>query len=255
MPRHIMLLPLLAFLTGCPVTQRLDTPVQPFRAVEPRTGVEYWVYVPSYHSKNRTWPLVITLHGTFGWDGPQRQLMEWQWLAEERGLIVAAPALKSVQGITPVVRSLWYDDLARDERVILSLIDELTEKYRLDGDPRAILLTGFSAGGYPMYYAGLRNPGKFGMLAARACNSSIDIFEKIPPTAEARRMPIFLFWGKDDLPELQRQSWQAFRYLREHGFAHTQKKEVSGGHLRRPEVAYEAWRAILPEHLRHSPED
>ena len=187
----LLLLPLAWMLPGCPVTQPRDTPVQPFWIIEPETGRKCRLYLPSYHSTDRDWPLVITLHGTFGYDGPIRQTEEWQRIAEDHGLIVAAPPLKAIQGITPVIKSWWWKDLADDERIILALRKELIEKYRVA--PKSVLLTGFSGGGYPMYYAGLRNPKCFSMLVGRSCNSSMEIFEKIKLNDTARNMPIFIY--------------------------------------------------------------
>jgi len=248
MRRLTVLLPVLLLLSGCPVTQPQDTPVDEVAATEPRTGRSYWLYLPSCYKADRKWPLVITLHGTHGWDSRDAQIREWKSLAEREGLIVASPQLRSVQGILPVSRELWRRDLDADEQAILGLLDDLCARYEID--QHKVLLTGFSAGGYPLYFVGLRNPRRFDMLIARACNSSIDLFESVELTDEARALPILIFWGKDDLTPLREQSWAAFRYLREHGFRKADKDETKGGHLRRPEVAYRAWRKRLPPEYR-----
>ena len=240
-----MFVVLAGLVSGCPVTQPQDTPVPAVREVEPKTGRDYRLYVPSTYDQARAWPLVITLHGTHGWDSSNAQIKEWKALAEEEGFIVAAPSLQSVQGILPVVRSFWFDDLAVDERAVLAIIDEVSDNYNID--PNAVLLTGFSAGGYQLYYIGLRNPDRFNALIARACNSHLDIFERIELTDEARQLPIEIFWGKDDLKPLRDQSWAAFRYLRERGFCRAHRQETKGGHFRRPEMAYKLWEKYLPE--------
>jgi len=244
----ILLLPLVLTAAGCPVTQPQHTPVEFLRVEEPTTGAGYWLYVPSYYSDGRDWPLVVTLHGTFGWDSSRDQIREWKFLAEKRGLIVAAPDLRSVQGILPVVRGLWYEDLQSDEKAVLAVVEHLLRRYRID--PNAVLLTGFSAGGYPLYYVGLRNPQRFNMLIARACNSDLEMLEQIEFTAAVRKLPVAIFWGKDDLMEVRSESWQAFRYLREHGCRNVNRREVRGGHLRRPELTYALWRQHLPERHR-----
>ena len=153
---QILLIPLAAALAGCPVTQRLDTPVQPMRSVEPKSGTSYRVYVPSRHTRTRSWPLVITLHGPSPLDSTKRQVREWQWLAEQHGLIVAAPSIRSGGGIGSTIQSVWFKRLASDEKAILALIDEMKRKY--NADSRMVLLTAASTGGYAMYYTGLRNP-------------------------------------------------------------------------------------------------
>jgi len=240
----LLLLPMLGVLTGCPVTQPQETPVSALRLTCQALERGYWLYVPSYYDSQRDWPLVVTLHGWVPWDTSIMQIMEWKALAEEKGFIVAAPDLTSTHGVPPAIRSIWMDQLASDERAILSLIDELSEKYRLDRD--AVLLTGFSAGGYPMYYVGLRHPGRFNVLVARACNSDVGLFESIELTEAARKLPIVIYWGRDDLKPVRDWAWQAYRWLREHKFFETRKEQISGGHIRRPEFAYDRWRPYMP---------
>jgi len=134
---------------------------------------------------------------------------------------------------------------------VLALLEELCGKYRIDR--RAVLLTGFSAGGYPMYHIGLKNPKRFTALIARACNSSYKILERIKLTDEARKMPIVIYWGKDDLGKIHKDSWLAFRWLREHGCKGAVNKRVQGGHFRRPELAYRFWRPHLPKEHQTDP--
>lgn len=245
MRRQMALVALLALLSGCPVPQRQDVPNPQQSLKEPTTGRKYSLYVPSYYSADHKWPLVVTLHGTYGWDGHVRQVKEWKYLAEQKGFIVAAPFLKSVQGILPRFKKPWFKNLASDEKAILALLDELIPKYSID--PNAVLLSGFSAGGYPMYHVGLRNPTRFSMLIARACNSSISLFERIKFTDETRKLPVMIFWGKDDLKPIQDQSWEAFAYLRgRRKCFKTRKREIEGGHLRRPDIAYGLWEPHLP---------
>ncbi|MCK4602485.1 MAG: prolyl oligopeptidase family serine peptidase [Phycisphaerae bacterium] len=239
---YLLMLPLLAATVGCPVFPA-DTPVEPLKKVETVTGRPYWLYVPSYYSADRNWPLVVTLHGTHGFDSSSAQIKEWKGLAEEHGLIVVAPTLRCVQGILPVIRGAWEEDLQTDERTVLAVIDEMSSQYKID--PEAILLTGFSAGGYPLYYIGLRNPTRFNMLIARSCNSDLGLFEGLDLTDDARKLPIMIFWGKDD-PGIQKHCWQAYRWLRNHD-CNARKKKVKGGHYRRPGRAYQYWRDHLPE--------
>lgn len=235
----LLLLPLTALAAGCPVTQPQNTPVDPVTLHEPRTGAAYKLYVPEDYSRDRTWPLVITLHGTHIWDGYRRQMMEWKALAEAKGFLVVAPSLRSPQGILPVIRDVWYKDLRRDEKAVLAIMDQLISRYRID--PDRVLLTGFSAGGYPMYWIGLRNPERFDMLIARACNADLEMFERIELTGRARKLPVYIYCGKDDLKPLRDQAWLAYRYLKQHGHQDVERKFVAGGHLRRPELAWSIW--------------
>jgi len=241
-----LILPVLAcLLVGCPVTQRRP-PGKIARLKEPTTERSYHLYVPTWYTAELDWPVVITLHGSHVWDGPLRQAEEWGALADKRGFIVISPQLKGAEGIMHVSTKTRMKQLASDDEAILAILDDVASKYNVDRD--SVMLSGFSAGGYPMWYTGLTHPEVFQVLTARACNSSIDIFESITLTDRARQLPIFLFWGKDDVG-LQEQGWQAFRYLREHRFFNTRMKETQGAHLRRPDIAYGFWSQYLaPRH-------
>jgi predicted esterase len=237
----VLLAALSGALAGCPYVPP-ETSRPHVNVTEPVTGADYWLYVPSSYTADRDWPLVVTLHGTEPWDGRTRQILEWKDTAERNGLIVVAPALESTQGPVPVIPSVWYaseQGLRRDERVILAVIEQVRRNYRIDG--HAILLTGFSSGGFPLYYVGLRNPTFFDMLIARDCNSTLELFRRIEISQDAKKLPIMIFWGRDDLQTIRDQSWDAFRYLREHGCLQTQQQVIRGGHLRRPDLAYKVW--------------
>ena len=236
MRRLVVLILGACFLVGCPVLSPApEGKIKDLHATE--SGKGYSLYVPKWYTPEEDWPLVITLHGTFGYDGAHRQVREIAYLADRNGFILVAPQLKSVQGILPVEKHLWRKDLARDRALVLELIDELAGKYNIDTS--SVLLTGFSAGGFVMYDAGLRHPDRFQMLVGRSINCSVDIFEEIELTDEARLMNIFLFWGQDD-PAAD-MGWEAYEYLRLRGFFNTRKDRIKGGHWRHPKVAIDAW--------------
>lgn len=248
MRRNVLTLSLVGLLGGCYVPPS-DTPVEPYLLTEPTTRTRYWVYKPSYYTADRDWPLVVTLHGTNPWDTMRKQIYAWKGAAERHGLVVVAPYLRSTQGILPVVPSVWRRQLADDERAVLAVMEDVNSRLHIDLD--SVLLTGFSAGGFPLYYVGLRHTRRFDCLVARACNSNMDVFEQIEFTEETRKLPILIFWGKDDLPPIRNQSWQAVRFLRkDRQCFKTERMEIAGGHIRRPEVAYQFWRRFLPERHR-----
>jgi len=256
----LLLLPLLAVLAGCPVTQEQHTPVEPMSR---RVGEHrYWLYVPSNYTPDRAWPMVVTLHGTYGFDSANAQIREWRKLAEDHGLIVVAPSLDSVQGILPVVRILWNKDLANDEQAVLAAMDDVQSEYRVGSyvtspKPRrgpsttrpAVLLTGFSAGGYPMYYIGLRNPERFGMVLGRSANSDVSMLDSLELPQQARWLPVFLFWGRDELA-MSRFNWDAIAWLSRNGIKNIDWKQIPGGHWRHPEVAYNVWKKELPKDMK-----
>lgn len=243
MLKMLLVLATLGLLVGCPVTQSQDTPVDYQWLDEQVTGAGYYLYVPSTYDRKQPTPLVITLHGTNPWDTAWLQIREWRALAERQRFIVAAPSLKlnSTQGIVPIPLSQRLDALEKDEQKLLAIRREVIARYNIDN--KKILLTGFSSGGYPMYYVGLRHPDKFSMLIARACNMDEDLFNHVGVTKQTPRIPVAIFVGKDDATVIQDQSWMAFRWLRRHGWTskNSEMKESRGGHLRRPETTYSLW--------------
>ncbi len=249
------------FLAGCPLVPP-ETKNPHLTLKEPVTKNRYHVYIPSYYSDDSDWPMVVTLHGTNPWDGQTRQILEWRDTAEKYGLIVVAPKLSSTQGSVPVVPSVSYASpkkLAKDEKAILAVIADVRRKWRIarrpagpNGEPgkELMLLTGFSSGGFPLFYVGLRHPEMFDMLIARDVNCTNELLEGIELTDEAKRLPILIFWGKDELKAIREQSWATFRYLREHEAYGTERRSTKGSHLRRPDIAWEEWSKRLPEEYR-----
>jgi poly(3-hydroxybutyrate) depolymerase len=239
---------LLPALAGCPVFQNQNTPVDQFQLNEAAAKTDYWLYVPSYYTPDRRWPLVVTLHGTYLFDSPGGQIKEWKALAEKEGFIVAAPPLSSVQGVLPTLPALFHADLQRDEKTILDCVRDVRRRYAVH--PRGILLTGFSAGGYPMYYVGLRHPEIFAGLVARGCNSSDWVFQNATLSPQTQEMPVVIIWGRGDFGPIAGQSESAFRWLREHQCIKAEEHTTAGGHMRIPEAAWEHWRGHLPTELR-----
>lgn len=243
-----MLLPVLvSALGGCMVTQPQNTPVAQRRLVEPATSRGYWLYVPSYYSPNRQWPLVVTLHGGWLWDSSESQIREWKHLAEKHGLIVAAPDLESSQ-MWVILRDGWMADLAADEKAVLAVIADVSGKYRIAKG--RTLLTGFLEGGYALYYIGLRNAGSLAALVARDCYTDMEMMDGIELTDAARNLPMLIFNGKHGWGRLSAHGWDAFRFLRENRCYQADRKEVAGGQLRRPKRAYRFWAPHLPPELR-----
>jgi poly(3-hydroxybutyrate) depolymerase len=245
----VLALLLAAAGSGC-ITQSQNTPVSSIGYIEPGTDTRYEVYVPSYYTARRSWPLVITLHGTFGFDSYGGQICEWKALAEEFGFIVAAPELHSTQGVLPRIGPLWYDDLDRDERSILAVLKDVKHLYRIASD--SVLLTGFSAGGYPMIWTGLKHPDQFSMLVARSCTFDRGMIDLIPATQSARRLPVQIFYGAWDA--VAGQSVAASTRLHERGF-NASDRSTGGGHARRPDLAMAIWRDHLAirDHKRGRP--
>jgi polyhydroxybutyrate depolymerase len=105
---------------------------------------EYLLYVPRSYDRSRPTPLVISMHGAGGWPVQQRDISEWNRLAEAHGFIVVYPS--GTKGTGP---RIWHvgpgPGLMRDVRFISDLIDTLRASYNID--PSRIYANGFSNGG------------------------------------------------------------------------------------------------------------
>ena len=243
----IVLLALLAVCAGCPVTQT-PPPGDVLKCREPETRARYYLYVPTDHADLGPMPMVVTLHGTHGFDSAKAQVKEWGALAEKHGFVVLAPAVDSPQGILPISRSARRRDLARDEKKVLAAIEAVKndERYRIND--KAVMITGFSAGGFPLYYIALRNPDVFSVMIARACNCDLKIIESIELSDKHREMPMLIFFSKtginpvsSNLNPVARQSWAAYQHLRLNRCFRAKIKSITGGHRRRPDLALAFW--------------
>lgn len=235
--------------TGCPQVQHGGLPTKTFKQVEASTGRAYYMYVPSYYHAGHQWPVVVTLHGTYGYDWASEQAKEWDSIAEKCGFIVVAPELKSVQGILPVPRDTRRAQLEGDDQAILAILDEVCSSYSVD--KKAVLLTGFSAGGFPLWNTGLKHPERFCMLISRSCNLDMELIRTISFTDVTRKLPMKIYWGKDDVQLIRDQGWEMMEFLRRQRqcYGVTQKK-VAGGHFRSPDQAYGFWQEHLPAQYR-----
>lgn len=205
---------------GCPVTQPQDTPVPEMLLREPGSNTKYYLYVPSNYDPARAWPMMVTLHGSYLWDGPQRQVKEWKHLAEQRGFVVVAPFLKSTQGTLPAFTHLRKNDLAEDEQNVLAIMEDIRKRYCID--EKSVMISGYSAGGFPLHYIALRNPQLFSVAVSRTANCDMKIVRDIPITDAARKLHYLIFFSKrginpaaSNLNPVARQSWAIFRHLRQ----------------------------------------
>lgn len=224
-----------ALLAGCAVPQPENTPVQQKLLTEPNTGAGYYLYVPSTYRSDKPAPLVVTCHGTWPYDVAGMHIREWKMLGENYGCIVVAPALTATDGLFgsgPVAA------LLHDEARIMSIIGQLHYLYNIDR--RNVLITGFSGGGFPTYFVGLRHPDVFTCVIARNGNFNRDSIQGWYPP-EAIKTPVFIYYGENDPSAIRTQSENGIGFLRSAGFAVDTSIIPGAGHERHPEVAMQYW--------------
>ena len=221
---------------GCKVPQSQHTPVSPKLLIEPITGRLYYLYVPSTYRPDSPAPLIVTCHGTDPFDVAAYQVGEWKMLAEDNGCILVCPKLTSTDGIFGTGAT---DPLLRDERLIMSIVGQMHYLYNIDR--RNVLMTGFSGGGFPVYFIGLRHPDVFTAVVARNCNfNQRSIQGWYPP--EATKTPVMVYYAENDPGAIQTQSEAAIDFLRGEGFTVTTAVVPGRGHERTAEVAMRFWK-------------
>jgi polyhydroxybutyrate depolymerase len=151
----------------------------------------YLLHVPSTYDRTRPTPLVISMHAAALWPAVQRDISQWDVVADEQGFIVVYPSGID-RGAPPVWRVNRGPGLEADVRFIADLIDTLQADYNID--PGRIYADGMSNGG--------------GMAFALSCTLSdrIAAVGMVAPAltlpwnwcAEQRPVPMILFHGTED---------------------------------------------------------
>lgn len=103
----------------------------------------YVLHVPPTYDGRRPTPLVISMHGAGLWGAAQRDISQWDRVADREGFIVVYPtALK--RGVR-VWSSANVRNVSRDVVFIGDLIDTLSARYNIDAS--RIYANGLSNGG------------------------------------------------------------------------------------------------------------
>jgi polyhydroxybutyrate depolymerase len=104
----------------------------------------YLVHVPRSHDPSRPAPLVVSLHSAGLWASAQRDISEWNELADHEGFVVAYPS-----GVGRASPRKWSTApgpaLLRDVDFIVRMIDTLVAEHGLD--PERVYVNGLSNGG------------------------------------------------------------------------------------------------------------
>jgi phospholipase/carboxylesterase len=152
---------------------------------EPGSRGGYSLYVPEYYAPDRTWPLVMALHGG---SGNGRNFL-WSWLRDARsfGAILIAPTA------TGGTWALMGEDA--DTPNLMRILETAQERFNID--PRRRLLTGMSDGGTFCYVSGLESASPFTHLAPVAATFH-PLMAEMADAERLRGLPIFQVHGRLD---------------------------------------------------------
>lgn len=145
----------------------------------------YALYVPETYSPDRSYPLVVALHGG---SGNGRNFL-WTWLRDARAgeVILLAPTA------TGPTWALQGED--RDSPNLAQLVELVSATWRVD--PSRVLLTGLSDGGTFCYVSGLVAGSPFTHLAPVAASFHPMLAQMADP-GRIGSVPIFITHGSLD---------------------------------------------------------
>lgn len=241
--RHGALLVCLLPLTGCLVPQPAGKGKESI-ITEPRTKGQYYLYLPESYVKNsgkhplypnRRWPVVMTFHGMKPYDTWDRQIHEWQQEADTYGYIVVAPWLQSCDSFMEYPLTKEHGYVLSDKERVIAIMDHVMAT--TNADPKAVLSTSWSCGGYLAHYFPNRYPGRFSCIATRLSNFSPRLLleQNVP---QYRDMPVAIFIGDGDFPACKSESEAAVAWYKAKGFKTVIGKTIDNvGHKRLPQTA------------------
>jgi phospholipase/carboxylesterase len=156
---------------------------------EPGSRGGFSLYVPEYYTPDRTWPLVMALHGG---SGNGRGFL-WSWLRDARsfGAILVAPT--ATGGASKTTWALMGEDT--DTPNLGRILDVVRSRWNVD--PSKMLLTGMSDGGTFCYVSGLESASPFTHLAPIA-STFHPLMAEMADAERLRGLPIYLVHGRLD---------------------------------------------------------
>jgi hypothetical protein len=234
----------LTFSTGCVVPQPRGQGLYSY-VQEPTTKTWYNLYLPVDYVKNngrhpdsrqQRWPLVMTFHGMKPYDNALPQEREWEKQADIYGYIVCAPELETSDSFMeyPITREHSY--VMDDRRNVIAIMDHVFATTL--ADPRRVLATSWSCGGYLAHYFPNRFPDRFSCIATRLSNFSAKLMAEETVPLYRDKTPIAIFIGDGDFPACKTESEEAVAWYTARGFRVVRGKMIDNmGHRRIPQTA------------------
>ena len=163
--------------------------------------LRYLTIEPDGYDSDRSYPMVILLHG-FG--SHMGDLAGLSPVIDSKNYLFVCPnaplTIQIAPGMvgyawTPIGDDLTPEYLQKAEDDLGTLIEEVTEQHRIE--PGNAFLGGFSQGGMMTYQYGLPNPDLFGGLAALSARILYPdaLRERLP---EVRSQSVFMAHGTED---------------------------------------------------------
>lgn len=236
----------LGMAAGCAVPQpRGDGQYR--RVKEPRTGAIYHLYLPVDYVKNDgkrpgspdqrgKWPLVMTFHGMKPYDNARPQEREWEKEADTYGYVVCAPQLKSCDSFMEYPLTKEWSYVRKDRENVIAIMDHVFATTM--ADPKRVLSTSWSCGGYLAHYFPNRYPHRFCCIATRLSNFSAELLKEDTVPEYRNTCSVGIFIGDGDLPACKTESEEAVAWYEDRHFKVVEGKMIDRmGHRRIPQTA------------------
>jgi len=194
---------------------------------ESTTGRVYHLYIPTTYNPKRAYPLVLTAQGTFPFDQAAGQRDRWVDVAERYGLIVCSADFDSATGFLAIPADHPAPELVRDDQAAMAILKEIRSRYNVN--PDAIMITGWSGGGFPAHYIGMSHPDVFRCIVGRTANFKEGLVSD-DVALRARHMHVYVFFGEGDLPGFDTQNRDANFWYTVRGFRNFVIRRLPGGH-------------------------
>jgi phospholipase/carboxylesterase len=173
-------------------TPDVDVPVGLIRHEPTDDRYAYSLYVPENYTPQKTWPLIVCLHG--GYSRDDDYILTWLRIAKSKGYLLLSP--KSSRETWSAIRTPGTPpNPITDLRSIRLMLDEVWETYAVDRG--RIYATGFSDGGIFTHILGLSFPDLFTGIApiASQLHTAVDNMLR---RGRGTDLPILLVHGEKD---------------------------------------------------------
>ncbi len=207
---------------------------------EPTTSRDYWLYLPKDYARQPEYasqrhPVVVTFHGMKPFDSARAQALEWEQEADRYGYIVVAPVLRTFRVLGQFPLRTVSGEFQSDVEATLAILNHVFQTTR--ADPRAVLSTSWSSGGYMAHYMLNHYPERFSALAVRQSNFSASVLDP-DLVRRSRYTPILIINTQNDFGICKRESREAIEWYETHGYKNVFWIHIKNlGHERTPDLA------------------
>ncbi len=176
-----------------PIIEQTGTYRRSFLSKIDSTLRPYSVYVPDDYSPNKEYPLLVYLHGS----GNDDRVLAHTITNIKQGFIILAPNGRGTSNCYATKES---------QTDIMEAVEDVTDVFNINES--AIILSGFSMGGYGVYRTYFEHPELFSAIAVLSGHPNLaqkwggsdelNFFEE-QNLKKFNKVPIFIYHGREDL--------------------------------------------------------